>query len=481
MEGHGEPTDEAGAIEQIDDLVDDQIDQVGALGLDWSTDQLLLSASSTAVASSTPEPEAPSDLPPTFGFGETVDPFDPREVGWVVVVATDDPERDALIAAIGPLAARRGGPGSWGPIEWVHTPEAGIPKAVAQLIDSRDPVPRFVLLLGSPRRLPFELHSYLARYHLVGRLDFAVIAADGSERQDLHALAAYVDKVVRLEDAGTRPTDLPIVMWAPSGGRRDPTFYSRRVMVEPLAARLVATKHVATKVLVGQDATKETLLQFVVDRCPAVLFTASHGRAVPAVEGLELQAQRNGSLVDQQLANLTADDVPGDDQPFVEGGLVYSFACFGYGTPSRSGYAHWSAEVGSYQAQFAFVAALPKRYLAHPRGPIAFIGHADYALLHAFTDPNRPGGSTSALSPQLAKYREALDLATLDQPYSAVLGPLAGRLAQIEGELVQVWDDAKRAGASPDSRIGLVDTFLRRNDARSSLLLGDPAARPRLR
>ena len=454
-------------------------DVVSALGLDWSTDQLLLSSGANNAADAVPKPEFGRVAPPSLGFGEAIDPFNPREVGWVVVVGADDPDKGRLVNAIKPLATRRGGPGSWGPIEMAPAAEAV--QWVFEYIDSRDPIPRYVLLLGSPRHLPFELHSYLARNHQVGRLDFSSIADDGTERQDLDALASYVGKVVRLEDAAPRVSQLPVVMWAPSRGPTDPTFYSRRVLVEPLAARLVADKKVPTEVLVGQRATKAELLEVVVERQPAVLFTASHGRAVAVTMGLALQARHNGSLVDQHLANLTVDDLPSADLPFVEGGLIYSFACFGYGTPSTSGYTHWSAKVREYEADVAFVAALPKRYLAHPRGPIAFVGHADYALLHAFTDPHQPARPHNALSPHLAKYREALDLAMLDQPYSTVLSPLAGHLSQVESELVQVWDDAKKVGAEPGLGIDLVDTFLRRNDARASFLLGDPAARPRLR
>ncbi len=33
-----------------------------------------------------------------------------------------------------------------------------------------------------------------------------------------------------------------------------------------------------------------------------------------------------------------------------------------------------------------FVAALPKRLLAHPRGPIAYAGHRDTAWRHGFAD-----------------------------------------------------------------------------------------------
>jgi hypothetical protein len=438
---------------------------------------VLLSASGHDAAAAIPEPEPPSkDLPP-FGFGEPVDPYDPREVGWVVIVGQADPDRDAMLTAIGGLAAARGSPDAWGPIEL--SADADVFRWIFENVDAREVVPKYVVLLGSPRYVPFALQSALGLYHQVGRLDFSRVGDDGVEHQDVDALGRYVDKVLRLESAPARATALPLVMWAPSGGRRDPTFYSRRAMVEPLAHRY-ADKHLPLELLVDQRATKEVLLQVVAEQQPGVLFTASHGRAVAAPLGLVEQTRHNGSLVDQHLANLTVDDLPAPDQPFVEGGLVHAFACFGYGTPSTSGYTHWNAQVARYQADVAFVAALPKAMLALDRGPIAFVGHADYALLHAFADPANPGANVDALSPHLAKYREVLDVALHAVPCGNVLAPLTGSLAQVEGQLVQQWDDAQRAGTTPATSAELVDTFLRRNDARAAFLLGDPAARPRL-
>ena len=34
-----------------------------------------------------------------------------------------------------------------------------------------------------------------------------------------------------------------------------------------------------------------------------------------------------------------------------------------------------------------FIASLPQKLIAHPRGPIIYIGHVDVALLHGFDDP----------------------------------------------------------------------------------------------
>jgi hypothetical protein len=90
---------------------------------------------------------------------------------------------------------------------------------------------------------------------------------------------------------------------------------------------------------------------------------------------------------------------------------VFQFACFGYGTPAVSGYTHWSRSIAAYQAPFELVSALPEAAIAHPRGPIGYIAQADYALLHAFTDPTRPGGDgADATAPRVAGFRGSLDV-----------------------------------------------------------------------
>jgi hypothetical protein len=202
---------------------------------------------------------------------------------------------------------------------------------------------------------------------------------------------------------------------------------------------------------------------------------------VQMTDGVDAQALHNGALVGQDRVRFGASDLPPTDEPFVEGGLMFQFACFGYGTPATSGYTHWSARIAAYQSPFELVSALPKAALAHPRGPIGYIGHADYALLHAFADPTRPGADgTDATAPRLAGFRSSLDEALQARPIGAVLDPISGQLSLLNLQLTNVWNTAQAAGADPEISRSLIDAFLRRNDARYYFLLGDPAARPQI-
>lgn len=98
------------------------------------------------------------------------------------------------------------------------------------------------------------------------------------------------------------------------------------------------------------------------------------------------------------------------DGPYLEGAVFFQFACFGYGTPVESGFSHWHPAIRKVNAKADFVAALPKKLLSHPRGPIAYVGHLDVALLHGFDDPDNPIPLEGPWHPRIAPFKKALDL-----------------------------------------------------------------------
>jgi hypothetical protein len=470
----------------VEGLPGDGEQRLYVLGVDSDTNDVIAAPQSVAeiakaIAAVRPEPdEVPSvDLPPTFGLTED-DPYDPLVVGWQVIVGTGDPDKQAIIDALRPLAERRGCPSNWMPLE--YNAGRSMQAWIDAVYNTLDDPPRFLLLAGSPTHLPFTLQVALATFAYVGRLDFATVNG-GTEVQHPELFATYTDKVLRNERGEVPATDRSVVVWATAGGFRDPTRFSRNLMAGPLADRIEQKGKFAVTRLFDGDATAGKLTTTLTEARPRLVFTASHGDAVAASKGVDQQAALNGALVGQDAMRFRATDLPGPSEAFVEGGIVFSFACFGYGTPARSGYTHWWPSIAPYQAPFELVSALPKAAIAHPRGPLGYIGHADYAVLHAFTEASRPGSDgLGPLAPRLMTFRDTLDEALLDRPVGAVIEPFASRLSLLNLQLTQIWDDAKAAGADmPSSGSDLVDMFLRRNDARYYLVLGDPAARPRSR
>jgi hypothetical protein len=403
------------------------------------------------------------------------DPDDPREAGWVVIVGATDPARDQLTAALAPLADHRGGPTSWGPLAFPAGIDVGT--WIDDAINTRDPVPGFVLLAGSPTQLPFELQSALACLASVGRLDFTTIA-DGVETQHPELFAAYVAKVLAAEEDDVQPVDRASVFWAPSKGGDDPTVYSRALLAAPLADRAEKHGFQVTR-LFDNDATSSRLLEASCgDVRPALVFTASHGLAVPGDAGHDVQASRNGLPVGQDGMALRVAELPGSTDPVVEAGLVFQFACFGYGTPAASGYTHWWDRIPQYQAPFEMVSPLPKALVAHPRGPLGYIGHADYAVLHSFADAADPLATpTDGSGGRMAPFRSSLDVAlTRDRRLGRVLDSMVRQLALLNNGLVTIWNNAQHRHRTPGFDTDLVNRFIRRNDARYYFLLGDPAA-----
>ncbi len=436
---------------------------------------------------SAPVPEvrtlAMTATPLTFGGGLAPqcpkDATVPTEVGWTYVVSESDPARPTLEELIEPLARHRAL--QTGPLvypasaderhDWIDEQYLGI--------EARER-PRYVLLVGSPEHIPFELQSALAATAaIVGRVDF-----DEAEH-----LASYVRKVIELETS-TEPSCRPeALVFAPDGGPTDPTYYSHRYMATPIAELIDRSPPFSAERLFGDAATKEALLSQLSSSRPALVYTASHGAFAGENDGLEAQRASNGAICCQQVSAsddymFTAADVPPDDTPFCPGGVFVQFACWGYGTPRDSFFAGWLGEDTSRQTETAFVAALPKRLLAHPQGPIAYIGHVDTAFLHGFADPENPTPELGALyDARLEPFRTAIDYALLRLwPSGFALDDLENRAASFSVALGSVFDAMQREGKTtdtltPEQLRDLVDLILRRNDAMNFLLLGDPAVR----
>ena len=408
-----------------------------------------------------------------------LDVGDPLEVGWSFLVSAKDPRRTDIERILRPLAQHRGLAPEARPLYFTGEGEADwgtwLQDAYYGLALEGTPVPRYVLMVGEPDHLPFKLQSLLATVACVGRVSF--------ERLD--ELEQYVQKLIRLETAAEPVVERQVLLFGPDEDiSSDPTFYSRRYMVEPLAARVRDELRFNVASLVGADATKQGLVSMLHGAQPALVYTASHGLA-PGGKDAAQQARYNGAIccaggASTMKALFSADDVP-DDEPFLEGSVFFQFACFGYGTPAQSDYNHWIRGVPRQYAEADFLAALPRRLLAHPRGPIAYIGHLDLAFLHGFADPNeRP--TAERWSNRIQPYVQAVDQLLGVQPSGLAMEGMSKRL-NVANQLLMVYYDRQRRGTlevTPESNRRLVDHWIFRSDAQNYMVFGDPAARLRI-
>ena len=463
--------------------------RVMALGLDYSTRKLLVDpvdeqTFATTLMDSLRENvdeirrlTTSTTIGTTFRGGKEiqrkiVDFGDPTSVGWTFLVSAKDPNQNEIIDTMRLLAQRRNmkdpdkplildtaGEDEW--LDWLQ--ENYFLPNVEQ--------PHYVLIVGDPQLVPFRFQSILATAAAVGRLDF----------ESIEDLKAYVDKVIRLESAQEPVVKAETVFFAPDPGPHDPTYFSRHFMAAPLAQDLKNRTGFKIHELFGNDATKSRLQEVLSDTKPALVYTASHGLGAQN-EPFETQKKINGGICCQQTeadSLYTAADVP-LDKPFLEGAIVFQFACFGYGTPAESDYAHWLGNPKLNTKQ-DFVAALPKRLLAHPHGPISFVGHLDTAWLHGFDDPATPGIS-DVWNPRIEPFKNAVESLLGVQPSGRAMSPMAARYDLYNAILTNIYDRMQRGKLqiTPEFQKKFVNTFITRSDAQNYMILGDPAVRLRI-
>ena len=404
------------------------------------------------------------------------DRADVRAAGWTYVVHERDPKRAWLEQAVVPLRARRNGAVLDEPLVYPGLDRSGwldwLQREYFQRPLQGRRVPRYVLILGSPTYVPFALQSLLQTVAFVGRLDF----------DDEADMRAYVAKVLRLEDAPGPSVSREVTMFGTDGGSGDPTHRSARNMMRPLA-KLLRDSELRVEPVIGSHATKAALCGALSAR-PAVVYTATHG--LVAVDAPAANQRRyNGALCCADWDGgedglVTADDVPRKGK-LLDGAAVFQFACNGYGTPATSDFAHLVEGIRPANPGEAFVAALPKRLLRRPTGPVAYFGHVDLAFVYGFSDPDEaPLGN--GWHARLAPFAEAVRRLVTSYPCGQALETMHGRAAAATMLIADLLDDRARRKRelSPQEQDRLVEEWVIRNDARNYMLLGDPAVALRL-
>jgi len=328
-------------------------------------------------------------------------------------------------------------------------------------------LPYYLLLVGDPRTLPFRFQYELDMQYAVGRLHF-----DTAEEY-----ARYADGVLKAED-GKVERVRRATFFAAEHPDDVATRRMRRELVEPLAAALVREGWEQELVL-GEEATKERLGGLLGGReTPALLFTATPRMGFPYPHE-RLRADQ-GALLCQDWRGPKAEPgpVPPDryfaaadlvDAADVRGLVVFHFACYSAGTPQHDSYFRRPVGRPERIAEHPFVSRLGQRLLGHPRGgALAVLGHVDRAWTTSFSWTGGETGETevfeSTIKPLLDGHRVGFATEYLNQRYAEVSVALSNLLEDRDRRLSPVRSRVER-------------TFLANNDARSFVLLGDPAAR----
>lgn len=414
-----------------------------------------------------------------MGVREGIDPTDLAESGWGILFAHEDADKvNAIKEALSEL------------LDWRQR-QAGdlfrefIGQAAYRSDESKNgflarhgaapgpvnplKVPYYLLIVASPKAIPFRFQYQLAVQYAVGRIHF----------DTLGEYANYARSVVTAEKQ-SKPIRRVTFFGVENTGDAA-THQSATYLVEPLAKEIApSTPDWSVQLIRGSESTKETLSALLhKPERPALLFTASHGIGFPL--GHPQQRSQQGALLCQNWPGplewpkgspiphehyFSGDDISDDTD--LSGMITFHFACYGAGTPQQDDFAHRAFQQRVDIASHPFIARLPQRLLGLPKGgAMAVIGHVERAWGYSFLWENA--------DPQLSTFASTLARLMAGKPVGHALEFFSERYAELSTMLSAELEDVKFGKKVDD--LELAQLWTANNDARSYVIIGDPAVR----
>jgi hypothetical protein len=338
-------------------------------------------------------------------------------------------------------------------------------------------MPYYLLIVGSPERIPYLFGFHLDFEYAVGRVDF----------DQVKEYEQYVASLIEYENADILPAGKEAVIFSTRHNFDRATMLSNDELSAVLAGQpgapgVAEEAGYTSRSYLAESARKENLTQIFSrpggGKPPSFLFTASHGIGWPnpvTAEDIKRQKDSQGALLCQDWPGgpttpaqyFSAADLPVDAN--LQGMISFHFACFSAGTPRYDRFIHKRDEPPPQLANQAFIAALPKALLAH--GCLASIGHVErawgYSIAPAAGDPNIQIFK-DVITGILKGFRLGLVMRGFNERYGSYNIKLNADTEKIQTFNMQVPDEV------------LARDWVQRNDAEGYVIVGDPAVRLRI-
>lgn len=417
------------------------------------------------------------------GVVEHIDANALEQAGWgVIVPAGTDP---AIIEALRPLLNHRKAeagairPGRYQEFTGAraYRPGENATQWLARQgvgpgpVDPDTGVPYYLLIVGGPEAIPFRFQYQLDVQYAVGRLNFG----------RPHEYRSYAESVIQAETGAAR-RERRVALAGVANDQDRATQLSTAHLLTPVSASLRADPRFANwtvdTILPSEATTKAGIGRLIGGPLtPPLLFTSSHGIGFDAADPRQLRHQ--GALLCQDWPGpevwgsrpipeefyFSADDLGANAR--VGGSIFFHFACYSAGTPLESYFnydEHFSKRQGI--APQPFLARFPQRLLSHEAGgALAVIGHIDRVWTWSFRWQRVESHTTV--------FADAMKRLMRGQRVGMAMEKFSERYAEIAANLTDVLDDV-RFGA-PYDEFDVAELWLASNDARSYVVIGDPA------
>lgn len=324
-------------------------------------------------------------------------------------------------------------------------------------------VPWYLLIVGSPKEVPWEVQYHLQTQAYVGRLDL-----------DLEGLENYVEALLNEWSGSPRSARTPIV-WAVDKGHPDITRLMRKTIAERLVDKLKVDKDVdmAQGFLTDGTATCANLVSALMSRQPAFVMTSSHGATFPLTDPKAMAAQMGG-LVD--VANAVLVDQVKEWKP--SGAIWYAHACCSAGGDAVSlfaGLVDSASTLGQTLTAIAQAGAQTSplaRSLLGKKAPLgAFVGHVEPTFDWTLRDPVTKQTMTEHITRALYDELHLASRPTIGRAMAPYFAATAGSLLDYADAL----DDIDKQG---NAVLGRARTAkLLALDRLAMVILGDPTVR----